>query len=356
MTKQQRFWAAAVVAAGCTVGSTAHAQECGIRSLGGSTRFADPVDSIVELQSVFTTHWSEISRLLGEARWPGDPDDLREAVARGRVTSQSFAPGTQIEWMMMRKRGVPTLVRNDCWGGAHAFGAYAFDVESNGRRWFFAVPKECANLALLGSEPASRAAAETAPARPAPTPPEPATAHTPSPSAPPETPSLYVSPRPPWNAEILAGYFFPEELDEDLTFGARLGYRTAYDWGWMLAVSWFDVADSQGFRGRRVDADLVHVDFSAVYFPGGNQRFSIFFGPGWVTGNVDVPRTTRDFSDDAFTVHAGMGYEFDVTRIFYIKPDVRLRYYELEGWGADGGRETQITYEAAVALGWRFGS
>ena len=33
-----------------------------------------------------------------------------------------------------------------------------------------------------------------------------------------------------------------------------------------------------------------------------------------------------------------------------------VRYYELEGFGPDGGRESQLTYEAAVAFGWRFGS
>jgi hypothetical protein len=349
MDRQQRFWTGIALAAALASAAPTFGEECGIRSLGGSTRFADPIDSIVGLQSMFTRHWSEISRLLAEAGWAGDPDDLRTTVARGRVDSERFEPGTRIEWMMMRSKGVPHLVRDDCWGGSKPFEAYAFEVESKGRRWYFSVPKICGNLALMSSEPLAEARGTQA-APPA----EPTTARVASAAA--ETTELRVVPSPPFNAEIFAGYFVPEELDDDLTLGARFGYRGAWDWGWLIAFSWFDVAESGSFPGNRTaDANVFHVDFSAVFYPIDDGTFSIFFGPGWATGDVDVSRTTQDFSDDAFTIHAGMGYEFDVTRYFYIKPDLRLRYYELEGFGPSGGVENQLTYEIAVALGWRFG-
>jgi hypothetical protein len=158
----------------------------------------------------------------------------------------------------------------------------------------------------------------------------------------------------PWNFEVFAGYFLPEELDEDLAYGLGFGKRGDGNWGWETRASWFDVADSQGFSGFDVDADVVHVDFSLEYFPGGGN-FSIFFGPGFASGNVDVPGVTTDLSDDVFSAHVGLGYEFDATESFYIKPDFRARWYELEGFGRDGGKDSQLTYEAAVALGWRFG-
>jgi hypothetical protein len=156
-----------------------------------------------------------------------------------------------------------------------------------------------------------------------------------------------------WNFELFAGYFFPEELDEDLTYGLRFGRRGVGSWGWQVGASWFDVADSQGFSGEDVDADLVHLDFSLAYYPG-DGGFSLFFGPGFASGNIDVPGTTEELSDDVFSAHVGLGYEFG-SRGFYVKPDARLRWYELEGFGADGGKDSQITYEAAIALGWRFG-
>jgi hypothetical protein len=154
--------------------------------------------------------------------------------------------------------------------------------------------------------------------------------------------------------EVFAGYFVPEELDEDLTYGLRFGSKGDANWGWEVAGSWFDVADSQGFSGAKVDADIVHVDFSAVYYFGGGD-FSTFFGVGWASGNVDVPGTTTDLSDDTFTVNGGLAYDININESFYIKPDLRFRWYELEGFGPDGGKDSQLTYEAAVALGWRFG-
>jgi hypothetical protein len=102
-----------------------------------------------------------------------------------------------------------------------------------------------------------------------------------------------------------------------------------------------------------------------VYYPR-DAGFSFFFGPGFASGNVDVPGSTEDLSDDVFSAHVGIGYEFGRSprrqarlvkgqSSFYVKPDLRLRWYELEGFGRDGGKDSQITYEAAIAFGWRFG-
>jgi hypothetical protein len=157
-----------------------------------------------------------------------------------------------------------------------------------------------------------------------------------------------------WDFELFAGYYLPEELDEDLTYGLRFGQRGDGNWGWQVGASWFDVADSQGFSGKKVDADVFHVDLSFAYYPG-DGNFSVFFGPGFASGNVDVPGVTTDFSDDVFSAHAGLAYEFAAGESFYVKPDFRARWYELEGFGPDGGKQNQITYEASIALGWRFG-
>ena len=156
-----------------------------------------------------------------------------------------------------------------------------------------------------------------------------------------------------WNFELFAGYFFPEELDEDLTYGLRFGHRGDANWGWEVAGSWFDVADSQGFSGADIDADVIHVDFSFNYYPGEGD-FYFFGGPGFASGNVDIPGVTTDLSDDVFSLHAGLGYEAQVGESFYIPIDARARWYELEGFGQDGGKDSQLTYEASIGLGWRF--
>jgi hypothetical protein len=156
-----------------------------------------------------------------------------------------------------------------------------------------------------------------------------------------------------WNIQLFAGYYFPEELDEDLSYGLRFGHRGGGNWGWQVSGDWFDVADSQGFSGFDVDADLFHVDFSLLYYPGGGD-FYFFGGPGWATGDVDSPFSTEDFSDDVFSLHVGLGYEANVTDNFFIPIEGRARWYELEGFGRDGGKDSQVAYEASVGLGFRF--
>jgi hypothetical protein len=156
-----------------------------------------------------------------------------------------------------------------------------------------------------------------------------------------------------WNFELFAGYYFPEELDEDLSYGLRFGHRGGGNWGWEISGDWFDVADSQGFSGFDVDADIFHADFSLVYYPGGGD-FYFFGGPGWATGDIDIPGTTEDASDDVFSLHVGLGYDANVTESFFIPIEARARWYELEGFGPDGGKDNQIAYEASVGLGFRF--
>jgi hypothetical protein len=369
--------AAGILAVAAMLASPSLAQDCKIRRFGGPNRFADRVGSVAELQSMFTSKWSEIERLVVESGWTGDPKDLAAAVKKG-ASEKSYPTGTRLEWMLVRRNGTPGLARNECWGGAQAFAGWAIDVESKGRRSHFVVPKACGNLSYLGSEAVAAAPAPAeAPTRqaaqpPAPAPPPPPAAAPPAPPPPPRpAPPPPAAPAPPpaaqppaappaaerphWMFELFAGYFFPEELDEDLTYGLRFGRRGLNHWGWMVAGSWFDVADSQGFSGFDVDADIIHVDFQAQYYPRADGNFAIFFGPGWASGNVDVPGSTEDISDDVFSAHVGLGYEIDVTDSFYVKPDARLRWYELEGFGADGGKDNQITYEAAIAIGWRLG-
>ena len=153
--------------------------------------------------------------------------------------------------------------------------------------------------------------------------------------------------------QIFAGYYLPEELDEDLVYGLRFNWRRNSNVAFGVSGSWFDVADSQGFGGRDVDADLFHVDFSFKYYPGGGQ-FYWLAGPGFASADIDVPGTTQDVSDDVFSVHGGLGYDVNVTETFFVPLEGRARWYELEGAGREGGKQSQVDYEFSAGLGWRF--
>ena len=127
--------------------------DCKVRRFGGPNRFsATPVDTVPELQKMFSEHRADIMTLLAQVGWEGDADDLFAAVSAGRMTEGMYEKGTFFNWMGFREKGAPSAKTNTCWGGARPFEAWTLNFESNGRRWFFAVPKVCGNITLLGSE------------------------------------------------------------------------------------------------------------------------------------------------------------------------------------------------------------
>ncbi len=371
MTTQLRVAIGFFAAAALTISVPAAAQECGIRRVGGANRFVDSVDTEAELQSVFKDKWSEIEKVLGEVGWSGDPKDLAAAIASGAATEKSLPKGTHFEWMFLRKGGQPGVLRDDCWGGDHPLPSFAFDVDSKGRRSHFAVPKACGNLALLGSEalpqqPRSETAPVTAPPPAPPPPPKPPPPASPPPKPPPppapapppppppvtKTEVMVTSPPPRWNFELFGGYYLPDDLDEDWSYGLRFGRRGLGNWGWQIGVSKYE-NESEHSANRDLDVDIVHVDFSAAYYPGQSGKFSIYGGPGFASADIDDVFTGEDHSDDVFSLHAGLGYEIDFNPRFYLKPDVRVRWFELSG--LPGSNDDEFTYEPSLAFGWRFG-
>lgn len=153
-----------------------------------------------------------------------------------------------------------------------------------------------------------------------------------------------------YNFEVYAGYYVPglSELDNDLTFGARFGGRPSDRFGWQLSAGTFDLngEEDRPLAGTVGDADAVLVDGSFQWFPGGGN-FAIFAGPGFASVNVDLEGTTKDESDDAFTLHAGISYLMQLGTSFYIRPDVRFRDFQ-------GNVYEKTDTEATLAFGWSF--
>ncbi len=138
---------------GLVVGPVAAQNDCKVRRFGGPNRFSPtPITTVPELQKLFNEQRADIERLLAQVGWAGDADDLFAAVAAGHATEGMYERGTFFNWMGFREKGLPSAKTNTCWGGAKPFEAWTLNVESEGRRWFFAVPKLCGNITLLGSE------------------------------------------------------------------------------------------------------------------------------------------------------------------------------------------------------------
>ena len=140
-------------------------EECTLKQFGGTNRFAAaPASDKETLLRNIRTHEADLRTALKEAGWEGNADDLLAAMAS--ATPKSFPVGQRFHWMLLRKKGAPTIVRDVCWGGDRPFPGWELTVESEGRRWRFAIPEACTNLALIGSEPLPSPPPEPAPKPP----------------------------------------------------------------------------------------------------------------------------------------------------------------------------------------------
>jgi hypothetical protein len=81
---------------------------------------------------------------------------LTEAVALRDVT---VAVGTRLEWMALRTKGTPRIIRSVQWGGRRAFAAYEFEIDDGARGYSFVLPTACANLSLVRVGPSAKAEA-----------------------------------------------------------------------------------------------------------------------------------------------------------------------------------------------------
>ncbi len=75
----------------------------------------------------------------------GDPDQLKET---------EFPVGGTMVWMAFRRGGGKAdIVRNVKWGGKKPFPGYTFIIDDLNQTYTFIIPKVCANIALVSSEP-----------------------------------------------------------------------------------------------------------------------------------------------------------------------------------------------------------
>ncbi|HXV65003.1 MAG TPA: hypothetical protein VEK15_30190 [Vicinamibacteria bacterium] len=125
-----------------------------IRRLGTSNAISRPGPSTgEELQQVFRTNRADYEKVLADARWPGDPNDLFNAVESGSFSEASYPVGHTFEWMAVRKNGVAQPTRPIRWAGTAPFEAFEIRFESRGQEHRFLIPKACGNLALVQMRP-----------------------------------------------------------------------------------------------------------------------------------------------------------------------------------------------------------
>ncbi len=163
-----------------------------------------------------------------------------------------------------------------------------------------------------------------------------------------------------WTVEAFLGYYDPDSVDDNgQNYGGRIGYRPSDKFGMLLSVGVLDLEDDLlDIDNDDVQYGLLLADFSFQWYPTGSG-FYLFGGPGYadVELEIDVPGSNNDIreSDSNYTVHGGLGYRWDIGEGFFIRPEVRARWFEDQEFEGDqidsyDGLDT----EYSVGLGWRF--
>lgn len=167
MMRRRAGWLLAIAAAGLIAVTPALAEHRAVRLGNPSTRFAPPLSSPEQLQTLFTDRSTEadVAAILQQVGWTGNVEDLRRAVATAVITGVQLPRGTRMPFMSSRKDGRPVALINVLWVGEEPIDAYAFEFSSGGRRYRCVTPKLCSNFFLvdLGPERPSLALVMTAP-------------------------------------------------------------------------------------------------------------------------------------------------------------------------------------------------
>ncbi len=156
------------------------------------------------------------------------------------------------------------------------------------------------------------------------------------------------------------GYYDPDAVEDNgQIYGGAFGWKPTDEFGLLLAAGVIDLEDDLlDIENSNLRYQLFLVDLSFQWFPGG-KSFYVFAGPGFATVDVefDVPGDNNDGedSDSNYTINGGLGFMAKVGENFFIRPEVKARYYEDQEFEGDqiesyDGLDLQYT----VGLGWTF--
>jgi hypothetical protein len=131
-----------------------------LTTLGGVNRFDLPLKDAKAVQK-----WMAKKRTLDGLKQVFDKAGLSSITPNvieiltkadpAQLTETEFQPGSTMVWMSFRRGGgtKADIVRNVKWGGKKPFQGFLFVIDDLNQTYTFIVPKPCANIALVSSEP-----------------------------------------------------------------------------------------------------------------------------------------------------------------------------------------------------------
>src|SRR5581483_1150082 len=78
-----------------------------ITRLGTSQRFSMPMRTVDDLRAMVNRNRAQFNQVLAMAGLPDISAQVMDALTTGALTETTIQPGTQMEWMAMKRDGMP---------------------------------------------------------------------------------------------------------------------------------------------------------------------------------------------------------------------------------------------------------
>ena len=131
-----------------------------LTKLGSVNRFDQPLKDVKAVQKWIAKKRTQdglkqVFEKAGLATLTTNVIDILTKADPAQLTETEFQPGSTMVWMAFRRGGgnKTDIVRNIKWGGKKPFQGYTFIIDDLNQTYTFIVPKPCANISLVTSEP-----------------------------------------------------------------------------------------------------------------------------------------------------------------------------------------------------------
>ena len=128
--------------------------------LGGVNRFDQPLKDVKTVQKWIAKKRTQdgLTQVLDKAGLSSLTTSVIDILTKAdpaQLKEIEFQPGSTMVWMAFRRGGgsKADVVRNIKWGGKKPFQGFSFVIDDLNQTYTFIVPKPCANIALVSSEP-----------------------------------------------------------------------------------------------------------------------------------------------------------------------------------------------------------
>ncbi|MGB5684818.1 MAG: hypothetical protein WBM35_03335 [Candidatus Electrothrix sp.] len=118
--------------------------------IGRHPFYTPPLKSVDDLKSMVQTQQTALMEGLQAAGAPELYTPLMQQFSQAQIKNVEYQPGETFHWMLFRPNGVGQVkaTKDLIWGGKAALSGYEFFIDAGEKRYIFAVPLFCGNLAL----------------------------------------------------------------------------------------------------------------------------------------------------------------------------------------------------------------